>query len=240
MSKNKEGHKMAGLEDIVEIASPQQPHCATILLLDTSGSMSQDGKISALNEGLTVFRDDVSQDELASKRVDLAVITFGDGVQVTHDFTSIENFESPVLSANGITPMGDAILKAIEMIEQRKQQYKGKGIDYYRPWIFMITDGEPTDMKPGDLKWNEVVKKVHEGETNKKFMFFAVAVEPANTELLRQIAPASRPPVRLKEGRFNELFNWLSKSQSKVSASKVGEQVALESPIAAGWGEISV
>ncbi len=231
---------MAKLEDLIEIANPQQPHCATVLLLDTSGSMSQNGKITLLTEGLTVFKEDVTKDELASKRVDLSVITFGNGVSVTHDFSSIEDFEPPILSADGYTPMGEAILKAIDFVEQRKQQYRDKGIDYYRPWIFMITDGEPTDMQPGDSRWNEVIKKVHEGEANKKFMFFAVAVEPANTELLRQIAPPNRNPIKLKEGRFKDLFNWLSKSQSKVSASKVGEQVALENPVAAGWGEVSV
>jgi len=228
------------LEDFIEIANPQQPHCATILLLDTSGSMSQNGKITALTEGLTVFKEDISSDDLASKRVDLAVLTFGNGVKVIHDFSSIRDFEPPILSADGYTPMGEAILKSIELIEQRKQQYKDKGIDYYRPWIFMITDGEPTDMSPGDSKWDEVIRKVHDGENNNRFMFFAVAVEPANTEMLRQIAPPNRPPVRLKEGRFRELFQWLSKSQSKVSSSRVGEQVALDNPISAGWGAISV
>lgn len=230
---------MTSLIDRIEIANPQQPHCATVLLLDTSGSM-QGGKITALTEGLTVFKEDVSTDELASKRLDLAVITFGDGVCVTHDFSSIVDFEPPTLSADGYTPMGEAILKAIELIEQRKQQYKDKGIDYYRPWIFMITDGDPTDMQPGDPMWNDVIRKVHDGENNKKFMFFAVAVEPANTELLKQIAPPNRPPIMLKQGRFKDLFNWLSKSQSKVSSSKVGEQVALENPVAAGWAAVSV
>lgn len=231
---------MTKLEDLIEIANPQQPHCATILLIDTSGSMSQNGKITALTDGLAVFKEDVAKDELASKRVDLSVIGFGDGVNVIHGFSSIEDFEPPVLTAEGYTPMGEAVIKAIDSIESRKQQYKDKGIDYYRPWIFMITDGEPTDMQPGDAKWNEVVKKVHDGEANKKFMFFVVAVEPANAKLLAQIAPPNRPPVTLKEGRFKVLFSWLSKSQSKVSASKVGEQVVLENPVAAGWGEVSV
>jgi len=135
--------------------------------------------------------------------------------------------------------MGEGIVKAAELIEQRKQQYKAKGIDYYRPWIFLITDGDPTDMQPGDSKWNEVIKCVHEGEVNKKFMFFAVAVEPGNTPLLKQITPPNRPPLKLKEAKFRELFQWLSRSQSKVSSSKVGDQVALENPVAAGWGAIS-
>ena len=143
--------------------------------------------------------------------------------------------------------MGEGILKAIDLIEQRKAEYKSKGTDYYRPWIFMITDGEPTDMGSEEVvgrefvepvkKWNEVIKKVHEGEADKKFLFFAVGVEPADMKLLKQIAPPNREPIRLKQGKFKEMFEWLSKSQSKVSASKVGEQVVLEN--AGGWGEIS-
>jgi uncharacterized protein YegL len=224
------------LQDLVEIANPQQPHCPTVLLLDTSGSMGEAGKINALNEGLIAFRDEVAGDELASKRIDLAVVTFGQGVQVTHVFSSITEFMPPVLNPGGLTPMGAAILQAMDLVEERKRQYQEKGIDYYRPWIFMITDGEPSDMRPGDATWNTVVQRLHDGEARRKFMFFAVAVEPARLDVLLQLAPPDRPPIKLKERRFRELFSWLSNSQKGVSASKPGEMVALPSP--KGWGEI--
>jgi uncharacterized protein YegL len=230
---------MGKLEELVEIANPQQPHVATVLLLDTSGSMSG-SKINQLNEGLKSFQKAVLDDELARKRVDLAVVTFDDEVNIVHNFSPVEEFDPPILEAIGLTSMGGAILRAIELVEQRKSEYKTKGIDYYRPWIFMITDGEPTDMQLGDPMWNEVVKKVHEGEANKKFLFFAVGVEPANMVLLTHIAPQKREPVKLKTGKFKEMFEWLSKSQARVSASMVGEQVVLDSPVGPkGWGEIS-
>jgi uncharacterized protein YegL len=231
---------MSTLADRIEIGNPTQPHCATLLLLDTSGSMSVEGKITALNEGLRTFKEEITNDDLASKRVDLAVITFGTEVSVVHEFSTIEDFDPPTLQADGSTPMGQAIMLAADLVEKRKQQYKARGIDYYRPWIFMITDGEPTDMQPGDARWTEVRQLVHEGESNKKFMFFAVAVGTANTELLSQIAPPNRGAVRLKGTKFKEMFQWLSKSQAKVSASKVGEQVTLETPMASGWGQLSV
>src|SRR5213592_3069928 len=197
------GGSMSKLEERIEIANPQQPHVATVLLLDTSGSMSG-GKIAALNEGLTLFKQDVSTDDLACKRVDLAVVTFGSSVSVLHDFASIEDFDPPELAADGATPMGAAILKAGELVEQRKGQYKAQGTDYYRPWILLITDGEPTDMQPGDEMWKQVVRVVHDGEASRKFMFFAVAVEPANVDVLLEIAPPGRPPVKLKGQRFKE------------------------------------
>jgi len=226
------------LENLVEIANPEEPHLACVLLLDTSGSMVEEDKITLLNEGIKVYKKSVLEDNLARKRVELAVITFGKGgVQVIHDFSSIEDFEPQSLDADGYTPMGEAILKAIELVEQRKQQYKDRGIDYYRPWIFLITDGEPTDMRPGDPKWNEVVKSVYEGEANGKFLFFAVGVLPANMDLLRQLAPPNRPPALLREKKFKEMFLWLSKSHASVSASRVGEQVRTETP--KSWAEFS-
>ena len=234
----KRDKKTQKLEEEIEIANPQQQHVATVLLLDTSGSMTDGNKIIQLNEGLKIFKEDLSSDDLARKRVDLAVITFGDVVKTFQNFSSVEEFNPPRLKASGLTPMGDAILRAIELVEERKRMYKAKGTDYYRPWIFMITDGAPTDMQLGDSMWNDVIKKVHEGEANKKFLFFAVGVEPANMELLKQIAPPNREPVKLKQGKFKEMFEWLSKSQAKIPSSKIGEQVALENPVGPqGWGE---
>lgn len=95
-------------------------------------------------------------------------------------------------------------------------------------------------MQPGDAMWSQVIAKVHEGEAKKQFLFFAVAVEPANLSLLAKIAPPERAPVRLKPGQFKKLFEWLSRSQTAVSASSVGDTVKLESPVAAGWGEVGV
>lgn len=228
------------LEEMVEIAYPQQPHCPTILLLDTSGSMNISGKIDDLNSGIKTFKEEIEKDDLARKRIDLAVVAFGQSVQVVSGFKSIEEFEPEVLVADGLTPMGSAIKKAVEMLEARKDEYKKEGIDYYRPWIFMITDGEPTDMKEGDELWSETLNAVHSGEKEGKFLFFTVGVDEADMETLKMIAPPNRPPIKLKENHFNEMFIWLSRSQAKVSASKVGEQVVLEDPfdMLSGWGEI--
>jgi uncharacterized protein YegL len=228
--------ELLSLEDRIEIANPQHPHCATVLLVDVSGSMEGD-KMRQLNDGLRFFRDDVMSDELARKRVEVAVVTFGGDVDIAHPFGSIDAFTPSPFRAGGGTPMGGAITGAIDMLRARKQEYRDTGVDYYRPWIFLITDGEPTDMRPGDATWNEAVRAVHEGERNKEFLFFAVGVEPADMGVLAQIAPPERPPVQLRPGRFREMFAWLSRSQQRVSASKVGEQLALPSP--SGWAEIT-
>lgn len=226
------------LEQTVEIANPQHPHCATVLVLDTSGSMSGD-KIRQLNDAIRFFQEDVASDDLARKRVELALLAFGDDVRLEQGFGSVEDMTAPTLKANGGTPMGSAILKAVELVTERKASYRQVGTDYFRPWIFLITDGQPTDMSPGDETWRKVVEAVHGGEKRGEFLFFGVGVEPADMSSLAEICPSGRPPLKLRPGHFKEMFAWLSKSQQRVSASRVGEQVPLPDPTGPhGWAEI--
>jgi uncharacterized protein YegL len=229
----------ARLEDQIEIANPQHPHCATVLTLDISSSMQGD-KIRQLNEGLQYFRDDVLSDDLARKRVEAALVTFGSHVAVAQDFSSMESFAPAPFNADGSTPMGEAILRSIDLVRERKAAYRRVGTDYYRPWVFLITDGEPTDMRPGDDMWRRVVGEVHGGEAAREFLFFGVGVEPADMDTLRQICPPERPPLQLRPGRFRDMFQWLSRSQRHISASRVGEQLALPPATGPdGWAEIS-
>lgn len=209
----------------------QQPRCACVLLLDTSGSMStqvgETSPIAMLNEGLITFRDELSRDDLAQKRVEVAIVEFNSKVNVVHDFIQAQDFSPPTLKAQGATVMGEAIQKATEMVGARKRIYKENGVPYYRPWIFMITDGEPTD------SIDEAARLIAKGEEDKSFAFFAVGVQNANIEKLKQIS--FRPPIKLTELNFVEMFIWLSGSMKAVSQSGISDQISMEMP---GWGTL--
>jgi uncharacterized protein YegL len=212
-----------------EFADNPENRCPVILLLDTSGSMYGE-PINALNTGIITFKEDVAKDTQASLSVELAIITFGDTVKLAQDFITIDEFNPPKLEASGVTPMGEAMEKALILLESRKRTYKENGIGYYRPWIFLITDGAPTD------NWQIPAEMVREAEAQKRCLFFTVAVEGADMDKLKQIAPIDRPPVILNGLDFRGLFQWLSTSMKRVSGGKIGEAVALP-PV--GWGQIS-
>ncbi len=207
-------------------ADNPEPRCPCVLLLDTSGSMGG-MPIAQLNEGIRTFKQELMQDPLATKRVEVAVVTFGP-VTVESDFHTVPNFHPRELDTTGDTPMGAAITQGIEMVARRKREYKENGIAYYKPWIILITDGAPTD------EWTKAAMNVREGEAGKKFAFFAIGVEGASMDILKQISV--RAPLKLKGLMFREFFMWLSASMKMVSSKTTGSAINLLPP--SGWSEL--
>jgi uncharacterized protein YegL len=191
----------------------------------------QGRSIDQLNEGLQTFKHQLMSDSMATQRVEVGIVTFGPA-RILMEFVGADTFEPPRLVASGDTPMGAAIEEGLHFLESRKQVYKDNGISYYRPWIFLITDGSPTD------DWRQAAQLVRAGDNNdrKQFNFFAVGVDDADMNTLGQICNPDRPPYKLKGLNFRELFSWLSSSLGGVSRSQPGDTVPL--PVPTGWASV--
>jgi len=209
---------MSALEESIEFATNTQPRCACVLILDTSGSMAGD-RMDALNAGLRTLRDELAADEFARKRVEVAIVEFNTDTRVVQDFVTTENFFPPTLVAHGTTDMAGGVNKALDLLQERKRQYASNGVPHYRPWAFLITDGEISNPE-------QVGQRVSEEENKKSVAFFAVGVADAKEESLRSISV--RPHKMLNGLKFNELFLWLSASLKAVCQSVPGEMVALD------------
>jgi uncharacterized protein YegL len=197
----------------VNEANPD-PRIACALLLDTSSSMSGE-PIRQLNSGFELFCEEIKSDELAKKRAEITVITFGGLARVEIPFSEGRDLQPRELAASGGTPMGAALDLALDHLEQQKQAYRTAGLEYYRPWMFVLTDGEPTDGQA----FTQAAARVREAEASRKVSVFGIGVGPAaNLERLRDLS-AQRVPVRLDGLSFREFFSWLSASLSAASAS---------------------
>ena len=102
------------------------PRIACALLLDTSGSMSGE-PIEQLNQGFELFCEEIKKDDLAKKRAEIAVITFGDTAQVDTPFTEGRDLLPRRLSASGGTPLGRALNLALDLLADQKHTYPHGG-----------------------------------------------------------------------------------------------------------------
>lgn len=216
----------------IEFAENPDPRCPCVLLLDVSASMQGDS-IAALNEGLKAFQREVSGDRIAARRVEIAIVAFGSGADVAQDFVTVDQFVPPELLARGQTHMAAGIETALNLLDQRKATYRSSGVAYYRPWVFLITDGAPVG-EP-DATVDAARERLLAEQRGHKLVFFAVGTETANFQTLTTFTIAERPPLQLKGLQFVELFEWLSRSQQAVAQSRPGDQVPLPP---AGWAAV--
>lgn len=204
---------VAGFSARVNESNPD-PRIACALLLDTSYSMTGD-PIDQLNRGFVQFCKEIKDDKLAAKRAEIAVITFGGVARLEIPFTEGRDLQPRRLSAGGGTPMGAALTLALDQLTAQKQAYKNAGLEYYRPWLFVLTDGEPTD----ENEFATAATRVRQTEAAKGVSVFAVGIG-ADANLMRLRELSARPPVMLDGLSFGEFFKWLSSSLGSASQSQ--------------------
>jgi len=209
-----------------------QRRCPVVCTIDVSGSM--DGKpLEEVKTGLEQFVNDILSDPQAKKSVDLCLITFGGTVEILQRFAPIDTIDIQSvlqkLSSKSTTPMGTALRTAFQELEEWKQNLRGQGVSYYRPWLLLLTDGLPTDMKRGDATYEEIKQQLQSWQQTKKFVPWAFGTETADFELLKDLFPQGHV-YKLAEAEFSAVFKWLSASITKVSRSNPGSRVSFDKP----------
>jgi uncharacterized protein YegL len=210
-------------KDLIDNPTARVPVC---LCLDTSYSMSGN-PIDELNKGVKLFYDAIKSDEIARYSAEIAVVTFGGTPNQISDFCSIDRQQIQKLSASGNTPMGEAVQLGLKLLENRKKEYQNVGVDYFQPWLVLMTDGQPTS------SWEQIADEVAGLVNSRKLSVFAIGVgDQADMNVLARFSP-KRQPVKLVGLNFCGFFEWLSKSVTAVSNSMPGQEIPLPAPT--GW-----
>jgi len=196
--------------DLIRFSNGAQKRTTLIFLLDTSGSMngakdaSLPRPIDELNDAVEKWAAHLNSSPDLRYRAELALVTFGDGGVRVHDgkdgspFSPAALFTAPKLSAGGVTPMFEAIRTAIDLSERRKRELDEQGIQRFRPLIFMLSDGGPTDSQGMLLskdEWRAMAAQLADLEARRRFAFFAVGVSNADRGCLATLAPDSNWPI---------------------------------------------
>ena len=203
-----------------DIMNPGAKHIACVLLVDTSTSMSG-AAIDELNEGLRAFGEALMSDAQASGAADVCIINFNTEVTVEVPFSSAVDYVAPTLSAGGLTALNEAIITGLDAIEQQKATYRQLGVDYYKPWLFLLTDGSATDTEFDA----DAHQRLAEALANRKVNFFPMGIGAgADIQALKSYtANGNGAVLKAEKNHFKEAFVWLSSSMAVASTSVPGQ-----------------
>lgn len=174
------------------------------LLVDTSGSMTDNGNIGKVNsaiEEMIPLLQEVS-DENADAEIKIAVLEFSSGCRwVTRDTTgnpgveSLETFFWNDLEASGLTDMGAAFTELERKLS--RSAFLGSATGAYAPVIILLSDGQPTDnTQPG-------LEKLKHNNWYKAATKIAIAVDKANTSVLSAFTGTTETILQVNSGRDN-------------------------------------
>ncbi len=175
------------------------------LVLDTSGSMSGE-PIEAVKNGMQVLVSTLRQDPYALETAYLSVITFDSNAKQVMPLTELTAFQMPSISAGGGTSLGAGLTLLAQRVDSEVIKTTTDRRGDWKPLIFLMTDGEPTD------NWRTGVDRLKQ---SKYGLLVACAAGPnANTELLKQITNDVVLLDTANSDTIREYFKWVSASVS--------------------------
>lgn len=206
---------MAHLKEILPPKHPMANHTPCILLVDAS--LSTEGKPNEeLNAGLVDFGTVLKADTEAKGTVDVCVMSFSGDVRTEVGFRPAEDYTAPVITAGGTTAFNEGLNRALDELEARKAEYRQLNTSYYRPWLFVLTDGYPTD----DHLTEETRARMQSYIAGNKVNYIPMAIGAADTKFLASYYPANwekKPVLRPVGAEFKSAFVWVSGSLVKTS-----------------------
>lgn len=196
------------------------------LLLDCSGSM-QGAPIIAVNEGLELLYKLLMQDAVAKESVWISLIRFASTAS-QDQLTAIDQFVPPTLTASGSTAMGGAFQLLADSIKNDLTPRAGNQRGDYRPLVYLLTDGAPTD------NWQGPVQQLKALSGSQRPTIVALGCGPSvNASMLQQVTSEVYLMANVTTDQLKAFFKLVSGSVVQASrAAGSGAEVNIQSPTA--------
>ncbi len=185
------------------------------LLLDASGSMSG-APIEAVNRGVEIFKQEVQSDPFASETVHVGIVVFNSSAQmITNGLVPIDQLDVPNLDAGGLTALGSAFRVLKDSLDRDlKKSIPGEKKGDWKPLVFILTDGMPTD------DWEGPRSEILQRQANKVLNMVTVGCGPdLDDENLKKISVGATFRMDNSDESFKAFFKWVSQSVAFVSKS---------------------
>lgn len=203
------------------------------LLLDTSGSMYGE-PIEAVRNGVQVLVSTLRQDPYALETAYLSIITFDSSARQVTPLTELSSFQQPAIDANGCTALGEALGLLAQKVDQEVTKTTAEVKGDWKPLVFIMTDGVPTD---------DISKGLAEFKKRKFGTVVACAAGAgADTNTLRQITENVVSLDTADSGTIKAFFKWVSASIStgSMKVEEAGQEVGSLSELPPPPAEVNI
>ena len=183
------------------------------LLLDTSGSMTGE-PIEAVKNGVQMMVHSLRQNPQAIETAFVSIITFDSEAKQLIPLTDLASFQTVDLKAAGTTALGAALSLLADKLENEvtKTTLEQKGD--WKPIVFIMTDGVPTDDWQAGFEKLKAVKK--------GLIVGCAAGNNADDKVLKEIADQVVRLSNTDADSIGKFFQWVSASIPTTS-TKVEE-----------------
>lgn len=183
------------------------------LLLDTSGSMTGE-PIEAVKNGMQMMVHSLRQNPQAIETAFVSIITFDSEAKQLIPLTDLASFQTVDLKAAGTTALGAALSLLADKLENEvtKTTLEQKGD--WKPIVFIMTDGVPTDDWQAGFQKLKAVKK--------GLIVGCAAGNNADDKVLKEIADQVVRLSNTDADSIGKFFQWVSASIATTS-TKVEE-----------------
>jgi uncharacterized protein YegL len=188
------------------------------LVLDTSGSMTGE-PIEAVKNGLSTLLTALRSDPHALETAYLSVITFDSDAKQIVPLTDLASFQEPSLTAQGTTSLGEALTLLANCIEREVQKSSPEQKGDWKPLVFFMTDGQPTD------DWQNGISNFKSRQTG--IVVACAAGSGSDTSVLKQITDNVVALDTADKSSIAAYFKWVS--SSITTSSKKVESAGVES-----------
>ncbi len=181
------------------------------LLLDTSGSMGGE-PIEAVKNGVQIMISSLRQNPQAQETAYISVITFDSNANQIIPLTDLGSFQMKDIHATGSTSLGAGLQLVADCIDREVSKTTPETKGDWKPLVFIMTDGGPTD------NWKSGLAEFKKRKTG--VVVACAAGSSADTNVLKQITDNVVELATADSQSIGKFFAWVTASIG-VSSTKV-------------------
>ncbi|MDX2592287.1 MULTISPECIES: VWA domain-containing protein [Streptomyces] len=211
------------------------------MVCDESGSMAGGG-VDAINSALPDLHQEISTNPSVADKTRFALIGFSTQASVLQPLADLSELtQLPSLTAGGVTSFGAAFRLLKNTIERDVAELKAEGHDVYRPVVFFLSDGIPTDEG-----WRTDLKELNSFRYAPKIIAFGISdaepatiTEVANFKAFIQQDESISPAMAIREFASSLTRSIVSSATSMAAQGGEGFELQVEEQIT-GFSKLSL